>query len=73
MYDMHPDHTHHRVQLRQEIVRQGVIAARYPGDLAAIREKIGQMLIVAGERIRGYQPRGAQPPMPPRRAAQFAR
>lgn len=73
MIDMHPDHAPSHIALRQEIVKQGMDAARHPGDLAAIRERIGQMLIVAGERVRGGQPRTVLPAMPTRRATQPAR
>jgi hypothetical protein len=56
MFPLHPDDAHSSVQLRQSIVRQGMIAARRPGDLAALRERIGAMLIAAGQRIQGRQP-----------------
>lgn len=53
MFHIHPDDAHSSVQLRQSIVRQGMIAARRPGDLAALRERIGTLLIAAGQRIQG--------------------
>ena len=53
MFQSHPDDAHSFVQLRQSIVRQGMTAARRPGDLAALRERIGTMLIAAGQRIQG--------------------
>lgn len=72
MYNTHHD-TDYRIAMRQEIVRQGIRAARHPGDLAAIREKIGRALISAGERVRGSEPRTMLPATPPRRMAQVAR
>ena len=56
MFQIHPDDAHSSVQLRQFIVRQGMAAARRPGDLAAIRERAGTLLIALGERLQGRQP-----------------
>lgn len=56
MFPMHPDDASTSVQLRQSIVRQGIAAARRPGDLAAVREKIGEALIVLGTRLQGRRP-----------------
>lgn len=56
MYPMHPDDATTSVQLRQSIVRQGISAARRPGDLGAIREKVGEALISLGTRLQGRRP-----------------
>ena len=53
MFHIHPDDANSCIQLRQSIVRQGMKAARQPGDLAAMRERIGTMLIATGQRIQG--------------------
>lgn len=55
MFQMHPHEIHDHVQLRQEIVQEGIVAARHPGDLAGLREMIGRSLIAVGERIQGRQ------------------
>ena len=55
MCQIQPDDAHSSVQLRQSIVRQGMMAARRPGDLAALRERIGALLIAVGQRIQGRQ------------------
>ena len=73
MNTIHPDHAVYQIRGRQEIVRDGIKAARQPGDVAAIREMIGQMLIHAGERIRGHQQRAALPLRPTARVAQATR
>ena len=56
MSPIHPDDARSTVQLRQAIVRQGMLAARHPGDLAGFRERIGLFLIGMGQRIQGRQP-----------------
>jgi hypothetical protein len=56
MIHIHPDDANISIQLRQSIVREGMLAARRPGDLAALRERIGQMLIAAGQKLQGSQP-----------------
>lgn len=66
MFQIHPDDAHSFVQLRQSIVRDGMIAARRPGDLAALRERIGALLIATGQRLQGQQ--AARPSAMPRRA-----
>jgi hypothetical protein len=73
MNTIHPDHASHQIQGRQEIVRDGIRAARRPGDAAAIRDVIGQMLIHAGERIRGHQHRASLPVPLTGRVTQLAR
>ena len=60
MFDMHPDDANERIELRQQIVQQGVIASRHPGDVAGIRDLIGQFFISTGERIRGCQRQAAE-------------
>lgn len=66
MFQIHPDDARSSIQLRQSIVREGIMAARRPGDLSAIRERIGTLLIAAGQRIQGRQP--SLPARQPRRA-----
>lgn len=53
MIQIHPDDATTSIQLRQAIVRQGIAAARHPGDIAGLRERIGRLLISAGQRIQG--------------------
>lgn len=72
MFDTHPDHASCRIELRQQIVKQGMEAARHPGDFAALREKIGQMLITTGERVRGRRHRTILPVAPSGRVTQLA-
>lgn len=71
MYSMHPDDATPSVQLRQSIVRQGISAARRPGDLAAMRERIGEALIALGTRLQGRRP--SLPATAPRQAMRPAR
>jgi hypothetical protein len=69
MFDLHPDDATERIELRQQIVQQGVMASRHPGDLAGIRDLIGRLFISTGERIRGCQRQAAEsgtPPVPSR-------
>lgn len=73
MIQMHPDELHSHVDLRQDIVRQGVIASRHPGDLAGLRERIGQLLISVGERVRGHQVSVSAAAPIPGRVMQLAR
>jgi hypothetical protein len=75
MFDMHPHDSNELIELRQEIVRQGVLASRHPGDVAGIREVIGRLLITTGERIRGCQRQAtpANTPPIPSRLMQIAR
>jgi len=73
MNPIHPDDARHQIQIRQEIIRDGIIAARNPGDLAALRESIGQMLIRTGERIRGHQQRATIAVQPNSHVTQLAR
>jgi hypothetical protein len=71
MHQIHPDDASSTIELRHSIIRQGVRAARHPGDLAGMREKIGHLLITAGKRIQGRQATLASPV--PNRAMQPAR
>lgn len=71
MFHIHPDDARSSIQLRQSIVRDGMKAARRPGDLAAVRERIGTMLIAAGQRIQGRQ--ASLPSRLPNRAMEPAR
>lgn len=71
MFQIHPDDARSSIQLRQSIVRDGLRAARRPGDLAAMRERIGMMLIAAGQRIQGRQ--ASMTSRLPRRAMEPAR
>jgi hypothetical protein len=69
MFDMHPHDTNGLIELRQQIVQQGVLASRHPGDLAGIRDMVGRLLISTGERIRGCQRQAtpvSTPPIPSR-------
>lgn len=72
MFQMHPDEFESHIALRQEIVQQGIDAARHPGDLAGLRAMIGRVLIAAGERIRGRDLSTTASPIP-RRVIQLAR
>lgn len=65
MFHIHPDDAPSTIQLRQTIVRQGVLASRRPGDFAGLRERIGLFLIGMGQRIQGRQP--SMPASLPRR------
>lgn len=70
MFHIHPDDARSSIQLRQSIVREGMQAARRPGDLAAVRERFGMMLISLGQRIQGRQP--SLPARMPRRTMEPA-
>lgn len=71
MHQIHPDDAPATIELRHSIIRQGVHAARHPGDLAGMREKVGHLLIAMGKRIQGRQATLANPS--PNRAMQPAR
>jgi hypothetical protein len=73
MFDLHPDQASYRVQIRQEIIQQGVSASRQPGDVSALRELVGRVLISTGERIRGQQIRMVRPDAQTARVAEMAR
>lgn len=73
MFQMHPDEIHSYVDSRQEIVQQGIIASRHPGDLAGLRELIGRILIATGERIQGRQAAARTAAPIPGRVMQLAR